>query len=161
MQKYSPFGVAFRKKFLTDHGALPVMYIPEVGRPSIVHFSKPGTTPSRGISSQAIAFNRFWKYFNKIERSIKDLKPGHRVLADDLRRLFTFLDLSLLSHLKFFDHRLPDDHPHNYYMEREWRTTQDVSFDLIDIQRIIIPTRFSRRFRNAFKTYDGEVFFAD
>lgn len=39
--------------------------------------------------------------------------------------------------------------------------TQDVSFDLVDIQRIIIPTRFSGRFRNAFKTYDDEVVFAD
>jgi hypothetical protein len=46
-------------------------------------------------------------------------------------------------------------------MEREWRTTQDVEFDLVDIQCIIIPTRFSQRLRNAFKDYDGEILFAD
>jgi hypothetical protein len=46
-------------------------------------------------------------------------------------------------------------------MEREWRTSKDVEFDLSDIQRIIIPTRFSRRLRQAFPEYDGEIFFAD
>jgi hypothetical protein len=82
-------------------------------------------------------------------------------MAANLEKLVGFMDLGLLSHVKFFDHTLPDDDDENFYMEREWRTTQDVEFDLVDIQRIIIPTRFSERLRNAFKDYDGEILFAD
>jgi hypothetical protein len=102
-----------------------------------------------------------WNYFNRIHGSIEELRATHPKIADDLENLTAFLDMSLLSHLKFFDHKLFDDDEENFYMEREWRTTQDVNFDLVDIQRIIIPTRFSRRLRNAFEAYDGEVLFAD
>jgi hypothetical protein len=66
-----------------------------------------------------------------------------------------------LSHLKFFEHRLHDEHEENYYMEREWRACKSVQFELNDIQRIIIPTSYSRALRRAFPDYDGEIFFAD
>jgi len=46
-------------------------------------------------------------------------------------------------------------------MEREWRTSKSVEFELNDIQRIIIPSAYSRKLRLAFPDYDGEILFAD
>ena len=81
--------------------------------------------------------------------------------ADDLRKVVEFLDINILSHLKFFHHKLHDLDEENFYLEREWRASRDVTFELDDLQRIIIPARFRRRLRNDFPKYDGEVFFAD
>jgi hypothetical protein len=71
-----------------------------------------------------------------------------------------FLDINILSHLKFFNPRLPDDDDNNFYMEREWRVSRDVQFSLSDIQRIIVPARFGRRFRKDFSEFAGELIFA-
>ena len=35
MRKYSPFGLAFKKDFFAEQGALPVFYVPEAGRPAV------------------------------------------------------------------------------------------------------------------------------
>ncbi len=66
----------------------------------------------------------------------------------------------MLSHLKFFDHDRDDEDPENFYFEREWRVSRNVRFTLGDVQRIIIPPAFSRRLRNDFPRYAGEIVFA-
>jgi hypothetical protein len=161
IEKYSSFGIAFSKTFLVEHGAAPVMYVPSLGRPSLLHFydlKHVSSLPSRGISSQEVAFDRFWRYLNNFNQK---LEVGDDVaLAKEWRRVIEFLDLSILSYLKFFDHRLFDDDEKNYYMEREWRASKDVPFDLSDIQRIIVPPAFSRDLRRSFPDYDGEISFA-
>jgi hypothetical protein len=160
MEKYSRFGIAFDKRFIAEKGALPVMYIPERGRPSLL--------PSenyryRSVASQTVAFNQFWKWFNRVTEAIEPLSqnPQSAPLARDLRNVVDFLEINILSHLKFFDHALHDAHPDNFYMEREWRVSQNVVFELDDVQRIIIPASYSRRLRKAFPQYCGELLFAD
>ena len=86
-------------------------------------------------------------------------RPQRGGLAEDLRRVTEFLDLHILSHLKFFDPRLPDDDDSNFYMEREWRVSRDVHFRLNEIQRIIVPAKFGRRFRTDFSKFAGELVF--
>jgi hypothetical protein len=118
----------------------PVMYVPLGGRPSLLHFydPKPDTPlPTRGISSQ-VAFDRFWQYLNKFHKRVEAGDDSE--LATVWRRVVEFLDLSVLSYLKFYDYRLHDEHEDNYYMEREWRASKSIQFELNDIQRIIIPT---------------------
>jgi hypothetical protein len=162
MQKYSRFGIAFRKVFLAEHGVAPVMYIPCSGRPSLLHFYdlKPDARfPTRGISSQAMVFDRFWRYLNNFHKRVESTEDEE--LVREWRRVVGFLDLSILSYLKFFDHRLHDEDDENYYMEREWRASKSVEFELNDIQRIIIPSAYSRTLRRVFPDYDGEIFFAD
>ena len=162
MLKYSRFGIAFRKSFLTEHGVAPVMYVPRGGRPSLLHFYdlRPAAPiPVRGISSQAVVFDRFWRYLNNFHTRVEATEDEE--LLKEWRRVVGFLDLSILSYLKFFDHRLHDEHEENYYMEREWRASKSVQFELNDIQRIIIPTGYSRALRRTFPDYDGEIFFAD
>src|SRR5258706_1658520 len=156
MLKYSRFGIAFRKSFLAEHGVRPVMYVPRRGRPSLLHFHdlKPGAPlPTRGISSQAVAFDRFWRYLNDLDTRVE--ATVDKEFVREWREVVGFLDLSILNYLKFFDHQLHDEHAENYYMEREWRASKSVEFELHDIQRIIIPTGYSRALRRAFPDYDG------
>jgi hypothetical protein len=136
------------------------MYVRVRGRPSLLPFRQYGRV---SVSSQAVAFDQFWRHFNRVAGSIERLASDSKEkrTADDLRRVVEFLDINILSHLKFFHHRLHDADDENYYMEREWRVSRDVKFELEEVQRIIIPARFSRRLRKDFPEYDGEVFFAD
>jgi hypothetical protein len=70
-----------------------------------------------------------------------------------------FLDFHVLSHLKFFNPYLYDEHVDNFYMEREWRVMRQVRFRLVDVRRIVLPEQFARRFRRDFPRYDGEIMF--
>jgi hypothetical protein len=156
MRKYSRFGIAFSKKFLSGKGATPVMYVPGTGRPSLLPFDH----YARGIvSSNNVAYDEFWRRYYRLRDRTRDAK----LLDKEIARLFTdvvgFLDTQLLSHLKFFDPYLHDADKRNYYMEREWRVMKPVRFRLADVTRIILPARFARRFRRDFRRYDGEVVF--
>ena len=160
IRKYKGFGIAFPKAFVAEQGALPVMYVPLKGRPSLLPSED---YPYRSVASQRVAFNQFSKWLNRVDAEIKPLSanPESEQVAADLKRVIGFLEINILSHLKFFDHGLHDADPENFYMEREWRVSQNVEFRLDDIQRIIIPAAFSRRFRMAFPDYVGEVLFSD
>jgi len=160
MEKYSPFGIALSKVFLADFGALPILYVPERGRPASLPYAGYG---QGRVASQAVCFDEFWKVLNRVENSIArlDRQNDLKSLAKDLRRIITFLQFHLVSNLKFFSHRLADDDPNNFYMEREWRVCQDVPFALEDVLRVIIPARYSRQFRRDFPSFDGELVFAD
>lgn len=162
MDKYSRFGIAFRKTFLAEQGVAPVMYVPKLGRPSLLHFhdwKRNTPIPTRGISSQAVAFDRFFDYLNAFGDQIAALEDAK--LIEAWRRIVGFLDLGILSNVKFFDHRLHEADEENFYMEREWRSSKSVEFDLYDVQRIIVPSKYGRPLRDAFPEYDGELFFAD
>jgi hypothetical protein len=160
MIKYHDFGLAFSKAFLAEFGASPMVYIPKFGRPAALPYEGYG----RGrVSSQAVGFDEFWKVFNRIDTGLLSLEKqkDSELLVKDVQRLITFLQMHLITNLKFFDHRLPDTDPENFYMEREWRVCQDVPFSLGEIARVIIPERFGIQFRKDFPTFDGEIIFAD
>jgi len=159
MRKYSRFGLAFTKDFLLELGASPVMYVPGRGRPALLPFHP----YARGIvSSNNVAFDEFWRRYQRLRSRIDDAAHD---LPDEMNRLFhdvrKFLDIYLLSHLKFFDPYLHDQDNHNYYMEREWRVMREVKFRLREIRRVILPEEYAARFRRDFPKYDGEVVFAD
>ncbi len=160
MTKYKDFGLAFSKDFLTTFGALTILYVPERGRPASLPYEGYG----RGrVASQAVCFDEFWKVFNRIESALFKLKTreGAEPLETDLQRLITFLQVHLISNLKFFDHRRADADPFNFYMEREWRVYQDVQFTLDNVDRVIMPARFAAQFSKDFSEFDGELVFAN
>jgi hypothetical protein len=160
MDKYSKFGLAFSKDFLANLGALPVIYIPVRGRPALLPYEDYGR---KRVSSQAVSFNEFWRLFSRIEQAIPHLE-GSKPLAQtakELRQMMLFLECNIISNFKFFDHRLDDTEAEHFYMEREWRVSQNVPFTLDDVQRVIIPAFYSGRFRQDFPNFDGEVVFAD
>jgi hypothetical protein len=160
MSKYSMFGLAFAKDFLTEVGAVPVIYVPENGRPALLPYEGYGR---KSISSQKVAFSEFWRLFKRIEEAIPEIEklPKLKNAAKDLRRMMFFTECNIISNFKFFDHRLDDTEDEHYYMEREWRVSKNVVFGLNDVSRIIIPVEYTRRLRADFPAFDGEVVFAD
>ena len=166
MRKYSPFGIAFSKDFLINWGATPVWYIPR----NAAVATSPESNPD--IESD----ENYRRYFHSIFQSKKKadkfdtlspqlmeyLDPGasgthwRRVL--ELQRFAAF---HIFSYLKFFNAFLPDDHEHNYYFEREWRTLNHVPFTLNDVVRVCLPSRYSEMFRQDVPDYYGQINFTD
>lgn len=160
MVKYGDFGLAFSKDFLADFGALPIVYVPKLGRPASLPYEG---YARRRVASQAVCYDEFWKVLNRIDAALSQLKDqkGAEPLVRDLRRMITFLEFHLISNLKFFDHRLSDIDRDNFYMEREWRVCQDIPFMFGDVVRVIMPECFGSQFRGDFPAFDGEVVFGD
>jgi len=158
MRKYSRFGIAFRKKFLLKKGATPVMYVPADGRPALLPPFRPYR---RGVvRTNSVAFDEFWRRYQRLAAWMQNTGPSSkRELVGLFEDVTEFLNMNVLSHLKFFNPYLPDRHKHNFYMEREWRVMRQVRFGLKDVIRIILPARFALRFRRDFPRYNGEVVF--
>ena len=107
MAKFSKFGLAFSKNYFAEKGAVPVMYVPERGRPSLLPFK---TYRRHRVSSQSVSFDEFWKCFNRLDSSTTQafLRRIQPETAKDLEKVIGFLDFNILSHLKFFNHKLDD-----------------------------------------------------
>jgi hypothetical protein len=157
MKKYGRFGLAFAKDYLLERGATPVMYIPDRGRPAILPW--PGYARGR-VSSNARAYDEFWERFRKLRQLAQDESVNPQ-LSKLVREVSAFLDIHVLSHLKFFNPFAPESHEENFYMEREWRVSRDVRFALRDVRRVILPESYARDFRRDFPRYHGELVFPD
>jgi hypothetical protein len=132
LEKYSPFGIAFRKDFLLNKGANPVFYI---------------SKNSKDMSEGGIDFE---KHFHKQLQNYIDLQKAFFSKPKGVKGAFTseetsqykfhiFLLKYFLCFLKFWDSTKDDEDIHNFYMEREWRIYGGLNFDIDDVQRIIIP----------------------
>ena len=69
--------------------------------------------------------------------------------------LSSFLSRDVFSFVKFFDAVQSDADPDNFYMEREWRILDGLSFDLTDVHRVILPKAYAARFRGELGAYTG------
>jgi hypothetical protein len=76
-------------------------------------------------------------------------------------RMQSFLITQLFPLIKPFSTQLDEDHPQNYYMEREWRVSGPIEFSLGEVTRVVLPTAYARTFREDFPNYYGQVSFAD
>ncbi len=154
MRKYSRFGIAFKKSFLVPKGATPVHYV-----------AKNSTLPP--ADDRCSYFDRmigeFFSLFDSFQSSLARSPASSE--ADEIRRriidLRRFLEFGIFSFVKFFDDTYPDDHPENFYMEREWRLLGAVKFDLLDVERIIMPREYAAQFRTDVPQYVGQLSFVD
>lgn len=144
VRKYSKFGIAFPKTFLVEQGASPVFYLAQNSR-----YKYGSSTSDLGK-----------EYLRMLDSLFRVLDIVEEVNSD-IRDLKNLLVIRVLGYLKAFDSALPEHDPDNYYMEREWRTVGKVEFELGDIARIIIPSAFARKLREALPDYCGQVFYAD
>jgi Putative abortive phage resistance protein AbiGi, antitoxin len=170
MKKYGPFGIAFAKGSLLRFGATPVHYVARnashrgVGmRPQtvgdwfdqlrtelqIIHYDL----------AQYVEANEGRPQF-VFKLSPPNTQPGHRLLGQ-VSALQTDLEFSVFGQLKFFTVGLPEDDPENFYMEREWRIPDSLTFHLDDIARIILPREFAERFRGEVREYSGVLTIAE
>lgn len=159
IQKYSPFGISFEKRFIVLHGGAPVYYIPKEAALKVKMLARYG-------KNKAQLFDRILPeldaYFNIDDKTIQSLLSTDSPSIDENKvRLWSFIIIHFLSYIKFFEHDLPDDHKENYYFEREWRIVGRLEFTVSDIKRILMPKSYARQFRKDFPGYYGQLTFTD
>lgn len=156
MEKYSRFGLAFRKTFLIGQGANPVFYL---ARQAVVEVPQGHQTLASYFDEQharLLALQDELK--NGDDPQALSKVNGHS--NRDLEEMFAFLVFHLFSYCKFFDVDLSAGDPENYYMEREWRVFGRLNFQLTDVRRVMFPELFAKRFRQDLPEYYGEITFS-
>lgn len=186
--KYSKFGMGFRKDFIANQGAHPVMYVP--ANYSIVE--RGDGSSKGGMSETPRTPNLYFPYLLTVAMNLLPLMEMSYIGMNmtDIQNKFNLLGLtdhvnlfnegvrdnffsgkrmpmifSLLqgwgtqmAYVKLFDATLPDDHPDNYYMEREWRSLNNINFTLNDIEKIYLPNEeYKIKFIEKFPNYTGEI----
>ena len=189
IRKYSPFGIAFSKDFIIDHGGAPVFYLPlSTQARKIKRLS--GERMNELLASALAKGNvsiepedEDWEiknigdYFDEMTKMYQELldlinalmnkNPDNQEPANNLERIYNltdfrvFLDFYFWSYLKFFDHSLPEDHPDNYYFEREWRMLDNLNFTIGDVKRVFIPEKYAEKFRRDFPECSGQLTFVE
>jgi hypothetical protein len=156
IKKYSGFGLSFLRPFLLLQGANPVFYI---ARQSVI------TIPKR--NSLEAARTPLAEHFDAAEHLLSELivRPQNNPFANDPGPLHPdaaeFLTHQLFPFFKFFDAELGDEHPDNFYMEREWRIVGPVHFRVRDIERLLVPRAFSQRVRADVPSFAGQLSLTD
>ena len=119
-----------------------------LGRDGIETHIKNVLTSTLGLDDERIS--RLRELFHSNEQASRFLKG----ISD-------FLLVYVFGFVKGFNSALPENHPNNFYMEREWRVLGNIQFTLNNIERVIFPRAYAERFRKDFPDYIGQVFFAD
>jgi len=160
INKYSPFGLSFKKSFLIERGANPVLYVEKDSAICYKKFLK-----DKQLDSTRIEYLDEMAYlFGEICFPLLEFtRTGNRVIGPPLKECHTIAEfvLDLLCYIKLFDASKTDDDEENFYMEREWRTPYNVYFEIKDICRIILPNEFSKQFREDFPEYVGQITFSE
>lgn len=156
MDKYGDFGIAFHKSFLIEKGANPVFYIEDNSSTYKWNISsgKYELTKRTNYYQECCSKTIFY-FFQQYLRCCKNSEE----LRDTWEILY-FL-INVFSHFKVWNNSLEENHPDNYYFEREWRATNNINFQLSDIVMIIIPKTCEKQFKIDFPEYTGEFKFID
>jgi len=156
--KYSKFGIGFKRDFLISKGANPVFYIE---KNSILYKNQSGTNNLIKLSKedyyQEYSSKTIWyflmKYLSCFE---KNTSKDHSKELSDTWEILMFL-INIFSHLKPWDDSLGEYDPRNFYYEREWRSLNNVDFNLSDIEVICLPNKFKEQFTNDFPSFSGKL----
>lgn len=133
MNKYSKFGISFKKDFLISQGVRPVFYIPlrtVVTKKNIEEIFDDNAQKLRQLIEQ---YNTNW------------LEMEH------------FVDFQIFSFIKFYNPDLDDNDPDNFYMEREWRGLERIEFKIDNISRITIPSCYIKKLFQDVPEYCSQV----
>lgn len=143
INKYSSFGLAFKKDFLLRKGVNPVFYI--------------DTNAQMQTDSWA---NLFDNYSKKINQYFNNELARENIARDEFNKIVDmkfFIETYIMSFIKFFDGLKDENDADNYYLEREWRSLTKVNFSLNDIYRIIIPVSYVKKFLKEFPDYNSHI----
>ncbi|HNW80540.1 MAG TPA: abortive infection system antitoxin AbiGi family protein [Methanoregulaceae archaeon] len=157
--KYSKFGIGFRRDFLISKGANPVFYIE---KNSTIFKNQAGTNDLVKLTKneyyQEYCSKTIWyflmRYVGCVEKN--SAEKNKNMELNDTWEILKFL-VNIFSHLKPWDDSLDESDPKNFYYEREWRTLNNVDFNLSDIEIICIPEEFKEKFSRDFPAYKGKV----
>jgi hypothetical protein len=141
MAKYGPFGLAFSRDFLLERGVNPVLYLAEDAKDDDEEqtfgelFVEEMNHTLALLSEMQLA-----KQGSEGAPLYPDLQDLPKRVSDDAMRAHQFLLIRVFALVKAFRGDSADDHPDNYYMEREWRRYGDLEFTLDDVCRVIFPS---------------------
>ena len=90
-----------------------------------------------------------------LESSIK----GNAQTTSTIRKCTDFLVNYVFSYIKGFDAKRVFEDERHFYMEREWRVANNVTFALTDVYRVFFPQRYAARFRVDLPDYFGQITF--
>ena len=158
MKKYGMFGLSFPREFLIKYGARPAIYMPM--QPS---------DPQRGwgtIYCEALLHDleQIWRGYREHlidpiaddsrSRSlgVKPNSPDAAAMAMD--DVFT---QHFLAYIKPFNSELPDDHPNNFYLEREWRKFGNLRFQPRDVAHVIVAGDYVERLKKERSVYSDKI----
>lgn len=177
MSKYSRFGIAFDKQWLVSRGANPVFYVvsdPGLPRPKSFERAIQELTMKMQdlgfaeldlaeVVSKVQIFDEFLPLHHQLFAKLMRIAQSQQtdVGAREVAAVEGFHDTHVGLFLKPFSTTLPDQHPENVYMEREWRLLGNLQFGLEDVGRVILPKKYGRRFREDVPRYYGQVHFPD
>ena len=155
LKKYGKFGVALPRSLLTKYGARPVMYIP---MRSDDWESINGLTLLRDIEAIVKGFHEHvvdkQGAESKSDRTLGE-KPNTPETAIFEMESMTFKDF--LAFIKPFNSELADDHPSNFYLEREWRKYGNMKFEITQISTVVVAKGYAERVARDFPMYKGRT----
>jgi hypothetical protein len=86
---------------------------------------------------------------------------GNAVATKTVKMCADFLINYVFTNMKCFEAKRDLDDASNFYMEREWRIGNNVSFSLDDVARVFFPSSYAKRFRTDLPGYTGQISFVD
>jgi hypothetical protein len=180
--KYNRFGVAFARGFLVRQGASPVFYVARSAATSMqligdggphADFYRDSTYPSlfgEGQTRGRLFTDMATRILETIEHvgavtqgALEKYERGQTDPQAARLSMYRSIDLPIMlfsylfGYMKFFDPDLPEAHPDNFYMEREWRVLGLVRFELSNIARVFLPPEYVSRLREAVSEYTGPI----
>lgn len=156
MKKYGKFAVGFKREFLLRYGVRPVIYVP---------YNELSWMVAHGGLNVLGEIDAKYKGFAKqVVPKAKKAKLKPNLLTSEptnfsqaIKSLQSVLQLHILSFIKPFNSRLPEDHFHNYYMEREWRKFGNVRFKPENVESVIVDDAFVDQFKTDRPIYADRV----
>lgn len=115
--RYGRFGIGVDRTLAAGLGARPVIYLPEVPRDPFLIVNGLGER----IQQCAKDLDRFFPGPDGVSYSSRTLGDPAEDAQDAAEQAQTALVRDVLAFVKVFDVTLPEGHPDNFYMEREWR----------------------------------------
>lgn len=158
MKKYGMFGLSFSREFLIKRGARPVIYMP----------MQPSDT-QRGwgtihCESLLHAIEQKWKGFyelvvSPVAQDTRTSSFGQKPTSteDAIRDMDDVFTQHFLAFIKPFNSELPDEHPDNFYLEREWRKFGNLGFQPREVMRVIVSRDYVERLKKEHPTYSEVI----
>jgi hypothetical protein len=165
MSKYGSFGIAFRKTILIAKGANPVFYVVKDAALPKTQFlqNSIGRIEAREYVTRAEIMDRIHAMASSLSAKIWDVRmrgscdEEFRYFLSRFEDLWWLLYKEVFAFVKTFDGSESVESPASYYMEREWRVAGNVSFELREVARIILPTAYVDRFRADVPDFSGKL----
>lgn len=153
IKKYGHFGVSFLRRLLVKYHARPVMYLPWF------------TDDYLGISGRPLILriDQIYKALFELSRetskeeTTRGFSQPPRSREETVEETETIFSAHFLGFLKVFNADLPNDHPKNYYMEREWRKFGNLCFEPHDVQTILVADGYKEQSEDKFPVYRGRI----